>query len=67
VVRELDELIDLADNDNNFTILVGRAPLKGTTYVADRCQVHQLSTGKVLDEQAEEWIFEMIRINKMEW
>jgi len=30
--------------------------LKGTAYVADRQQVHQLLTGKVLGEHAEEWI-----------
>jgi hypothetical protein len=56
VVCELDEPKDLSDNDDYLTTLVGRAPLKGTIYVADRCQVHQLLTGKVLGEQAEEWI-----------
>ena len=56
VVRELDEPIDLIDNDDYLTTLVSRAPLKGTAYVADRRQVHQLLTGKVLGEHAEEWI-----------
>ena len=56
VIRESDEPTDLSDNDDYLTTLVGRAPLKGTTYVADRRQVHQLLTGKVLGEQAEEWI-----------
>lgn len=56
VVRELEEPIDLTDNDDYLTTLVGRAPLKCTTYVADRHQVHQLLTGKILGEQAEEWI-----------
>ena len=47
-VRELDEPIDLIDNDDYLTTSVSRAPLKGTAYVADRRQVHQLLTGKVL-------------------
>jgi hypothetical protein len=55
-VRELDEPTDLSDNADYLTTLVGRAPLKGTIYVADRCQVHQLLTGKVLGEQAAESI-----------
>jgi hypothetical protein len=55
-VCELDEPTDLSDNDDYFTTLVSRAPLKGTTYVAYRHQVHQFLTGKVLGEQAEEWI-----------
>jgi hypothetical protein len=46
VVRELDEPTDLSDNDDYLTKLIVRAPLKGTTYVADRCQVYQLLTGK---------------------
>jgi hypothetical protein len=56
VVRESDDPIDLSDNDDYLTTLVGIAPLVGTTYVADRCQIHQSLTGKVLGEQAEEWI-----------
>jgi hypothetical protein len=55
-VCELDEPIDLIDNDNYLTTLVSRAPLKGTAYVADRRQVHQLLTGKVLGKHAEEQI-----------
>jgi hypothetical protein len=35
---------------------VSKAPLKGTAYVADCRQVHQLLTGKVLGEHAEKWI-----------
>ena len=56
VVCELDEPIDLMDNDDYLTTLMSRAPLKGTAYVADRPQVHQLLTGKVLGENAEDWI-----------
>ena len=56
VVRELDGPTDLIDNDDYLTTLVSRAPMKGTSYVADHCQVHQLLTGKVLGENAEEWI-----------
>jgi hypothetical protein len=56
VVREWDEPVDLTDNEGYLTTLVGRAPLWGTTYAADCCQIHQLLTGKVLGEQAEEWI-----------
>jgi hypothetical protein len=56
VVRELDEPIDLIDNDDYLTTLVSRAPLKGTAYVVDRWQVHQLLTSKVLGEHAEEWM-----------
>jgi hypothetical protein len=56
VARELEEPIDPEDNTDYLTTLVYRAPLRGPTYVADRRQVHQLLTGKVLGEQAEEWI-----------
>jgi hypothetical protein len=56
VVREWDEPVDLNGNYDYLTILVGRAPLRGTTYVSDCCQIHQLLTGIVLGEQAEEWI-----------
>jgi hypothetical protein len=52
----VDEPIDLTDIEDYLTTLVGRAPLRGTTYVADCCRIHQLLTGKVLGEQAEEWI-----------
>jgi hypothetical protein len=56
VVREFDEPMDPEDDTDYLTTLVHRAPLQGTSYVADRRQVHQLLTGKVLGEQAEEWI-----------
>ena len=56
VIREFDEPMDLDDDSDYLTTLVNRAPLQGTAYVADRRQVHQLLTGKVLGEQAEEWI-----------
>jgi hypothetical protein len=64
VVRELDEPTDLSDKYDYLTTLVGRAPLKGTTYVADRHQVHQLLTGKVLVSKQKSG-FVMTRINKM--
>jgi hypothetical protein len=67
VVCESDEPTDLSDNDDYLTTLVGRAPLKGTTYVADHCQVHQLLTGKVLGEQAEEWICDDKNKQKVAW
>ena len=56
VVRENDEPLELEDNTDYLTSITARAPLTGTVYVADRRQVHQLLTGKVLGEQAEEWI-----------
>jgi hypothetical protein len=56
VVREFDDPTDALDETDYLTSLVLRAPLNGTVYVADRRQVHQLLTGKVLGETAEEWI-----------
>lgn len=61
VVREFEEPTEDDDGDapedvDYLTTIVNRAPLRGTAYVADRRQVHQLLTGKVLGEQAEEWI-----------
>jgi hypothetical protein len=56
VVREFDEPMDAEEDTDYLTTLVNRAPLTGTAFVADRRQVHQLLTGKVLGEQAEEWI-----------
>lgn len=56
VVRHNDDPEEPEDDIDYLTTLVMRAPLNGTSYVADRRQVHQLLTGKVLGEQAEEWI-----------
>jgi hypothetical protein len=64
MVHEWDDPIDLNDNDDYLTTLVGRAPLKGTPYVVGCHHVHQILIGKVLGEQAEEW-FMVIRMNRM--
>jgi hypothetical protein len=56
IVRELEEPTDPEDEADYLTSLVLRAPLEGPAFVADRRQVHQLLTGKVLGETAEEWI-----------
>lgn len=56
IVREFDDPTEAEDDTDYLTTLVNRAPLTGTVYVADRRQVHQLLTGKVLGETAEEWI-----------
>jgi hypothetical protein len=56
IVREVDEPIDAEDDTDYLSMLVSRAPLTGVAFIADRRQVHQLLTGKVLGEQAEEWI-----------
>ena len=56
VVREFDDPMEMEDESDYLTTLVNRAPIRGTAYIADRRQVHQLLTGKVLGEQAEEWI-----------
>jgi hypothetical protein len=46
IVHDVDYLTDL----------VNRAPLRGPVFTADRRQVHQLLTGKILGEQSEEWV-----------
>ena len=56
VVREFDDPTAAEDPTDYLSTLVNRAPLTGVTYTADRRQVHQLLTGKVLGETAEEWI-----------
>ena len=56
VVHESEEPTQLTDSDDYLIILVSRAPLKGTAFVADCIHVQQLLTGKVLGEQAEELI-----------
>lgn len=56
IVREVDEPIDAEDTTDYLAMLVSRAPLTGVAFAADRRQVHQLLTGKLLGEQAEEWI-----------
>jgi hypothetical protein len=48
--------VNVDNNDDYLTTLVSRTPLKGTTYIADRCQVHRLLTAEVLGEQTEEWV-----------
>jgi hypothetical protein len=64
VLREFDDPMDAEDKGDYLTAWVCRAPLSGTTYVAAHCQVHQLLSGKVLGEQAEEWIG-VIKKNRM--
>jgi hypothetical protein len=56
ITRASDTPIDEVGDIDYLTELVNRAPLQGQTFASDRRQVHQLLTGKVLGEPAEEWI-----------
>lgn len=63
VVREFDDPTDPEDTSDYLATLVLRAPLSGPVFMADRRQVHQLLTGKVLGESAEEWLRDHKRKN----
>lgn len=55
IIRENEQPVTVIGADY-LSDLVNRAPLRGPVFTADRRQVHQLLTGKILGEQSEEWI-----------